>query len=457
MIRWAFSLALAVSSICFQDAQAQSPLEQRTQKILLDLIRLKSVNPPGGETRTARYLESLAKQHGIECDVIGGDPDRLNFVARLHGSGEKRPLMLMAHSDVVPADPSQWTVPAFDGVIKDGYIYGRGAEDTLGLLAAEMAILIELKDSGAKLNRDLIVLSESDEEAGSTGIQWMVQNAWPKIDAEFALNEGGAIRRKPGSEALYAIQTTEKIPTRVLLRASGTAGHGSLPRPDNPVVHLARAIVKLSDAEQPVRMNTTVRRYFEVVSQSKEGASLRPLLAALDEPANAARAAIRLKAISPELAAMVQTTVSPTMLSAGLKINVIPNTAEAQVDVRRMPDETPEEIYERFRNIINDQAVEVGSAGQQTMPPTEPSSLTTELYKSMEAVFRAADPGALVAPFQLRGATDGSFLRQRGMAVYGVPVFDEGGRAHANDERIGVASLQRGVGLLMEIVKKVAQ
>src|SRR5438876_464631 len=236
-------------------------LGERTRQYLTDLVRLDTSNPPGNETRVADYLKQVADSHGISNDLMGNDPRRLNFVARLRGNGKARPLMLMAHSDVVPADRSQWTVDPFSAENRGGFIYGRGTQDDKSLLAAELAVMIEIKRRNIKLSRDLILLAEADEEAGSTGIQWVIQHAWPKIDAEFALNEGGSILETKDGPKVFEVQTTEKIPTRITLTARGTAGHGSLPRADNPVLRLARAVVKLPDFEEPVKLNPTTRRY----------------------------------------------------------------------------------------------------------------------------------------------------------------------------------------------------
>ncbi len=361
----------------------------------------------------------------------------------------------MAHSDVVPADRAQWTVDPFSAELKGGYIYGRGAQDDKSLLASELAVFIELKRSGTKLHRDVILLSEADEEAGSTGISWLIKNAYRKIDAEFALNEGGAALDTKSGVRVFQIQTAEKVPTRVVLTARGVAGHGSLPRPDNAIVHLARAIERLADADQPVRFSTTTQRYFRAIENLPDYKWLPPLLPKLEDPASSAAAANEIRAKDPELSAMLRTTVSPTMLQAGNKVNVIPNVAEAQIDVRRLPNETREEVERRFRGIINDPAVEISREPGQDMPSTEPSSLTTKLYAAMEQVFRASDPKSVVVPYMSRGATDGSFLRDKGMAVYGVPIFlREGGesRAHGNDERISPGNLTRGTELLWKIV-----
>lgn len=433
----------------------KTELTERARKYLMELIRLDTTNPPGNETRVAEYLKQIADAEGIPCELLGDDPARLNFIARVKGSGAQRPLLLMAHSDVVPADRTQWTLHPFAGEVREGYIYGRGAQDDKSLLAAELAVLVELKRKQVNLDRDVILLSEADEEAGSIGIQWLIRNAWDKMNAEFAVNEGGSAMNTPSGHRLYQIQTTEKIPSRVVLTARGTAGHGSLPRPDNAVLRLARAVTRLADADQPVRLNTTTSRYFREISKLADYGWLSPIVLKLNNAETATSAANEIRGRDPELAALLRTTVSPTMLNAGVKINVIPNSAEAQIDVRRLPNETRAEVMARFRRTVNDNAVEIAPAPGQEMPATEPSSLTTLLYRKMEEIFLRASPKAMVVPFMARGATDGAYLRQKGMAVYGAPIFLREGqesRAHGNDERISVESLDAGTKLLWDIV-----
>jgi acetylornithine deacetylase/succinyl-diaminopimelate desuccinylase-like protein len=441
-------------------ADDNRPLSDRTRQYLTDLVKLDTSNPPGNETLVANYLKQVADSHGIACDLLGNDPKRLSFVARLRGSGKGgRPLLLMAHSDVVPAERADWTVDPFSAENRGGFIYGRGTQDDKSLLAAELAVMVEIKRRNIKLSRDVIFLSEADEEALSTGIEWITQHAYNKIDAEFALNEGGYILETKDGPKLFQVQTAEKIPTRILLTAKGTAGHASLPRSDNPVVHLSRALVKLSEAEEPVRLNPTTRRYFREIAKLPEYAWLEPIRRKLDDPATAQAAASQIRAHDAELDAMLHTTVAPTMLHAGIKNNVIPNTAEAQVDVRRMPSETRDDLLARFKQLINDPSVDVSFVPGTQMPATEPSSVTTPLYHAMEHAIARVYPRDVVVPYMTRGATDGSFLRAKGMAVYGVPIFLKDGsdsRAHGNDERISPKSLEDGVELLWQMVLETA-
>ena len=447
--------ALACAALVFGQGETAADLATR---YLPELIRLDTTNPPGNETRVARYLKQVADREGIPAELLGGDPARLNFVARLRGTGKQRPLLLIAHSDVVPADRTQWSVDPLAAVEKNGYIYGRGAEDDKQLLAAELAVMVDLHRRKVVLDRDIILLSESDEEADSLGAKWIVEHAWGKIDAEFALNEYSYILPTASGVPVFQIQTAEKVPTRFKMIARGTAGHGSLPREDNPVEHLARAIYRLAQADQPVQLNATTRAYLAAMSRLPDYAWVAPLIPRLEDPAVSSRTADEIRKRDPEIHAMLRTTVSATMLGAGTKINVIPNVAEAQLDARRLPTETREEVFARFRRIIDDPLVTIEPTSSQ-QPSTEPSSLTSPLYRAMEKVFREVASNAMVVPFLMRGTTDGAYLREKGMAVYGVPLFRKDGelRLHGNDERMSVENLRAGTELLRKIVLEAAK
>ena len=432
----------------------------RTRQYLADLIRMDTSNPPGNESKVASYLKQIADSNGIPAELLGDDPKRLNLVARLKGNGKNKPLLLMAHSDVVPAERGKWSVDPFKGEIRDDFLYGRGALDTKSLLAAELAVMVEIKRRNIGLSRDLILLSEADEEAGSSGIQWLIQHSWPKIDAEFAFNEGGSVWESKNGTRVFLVQTAEKIPTRVMLTARGTAGHGSLPRADNAVLRVSRAVVKLADADQPVRLNGTTRRYLRDLSTFPEYDWLAPLLPRLENAATVQAAANQIRMRDPELDAALRTTVTPTMLNAGIKINMIPNSAEAQVDVRRLPGETTEELLARFRQIVNDPGIEIALVPGAQLPATESSPRANAAFRSLERAIGRVNPRqSSIVPFMSRGATDGSFLRAHGVPVYGVPIFlREPGesREHGNDERISVQNIESGAELLWQMVLETA-
>jgi len=434
-------------------------MTRRARQYIRDLVRIDTTNPPGNETAAAEYIRVALAKEGIATELLGPDRTRLNVIARLAGNGARRPLLLMAHTDVVPADPTQWTVAPFAARQKSGYLYGRGTQDDKALLAAHMTVLVEFKRRGVPLARDVILLGEADEEAGSTGIQWLIANAWAKIDAEFAIHEGGYAADTAAGLRLFHVQTCEKIPTRVRLTAQGSAGHGSSPTTDNPVVRLARALIRLNDADQPVYLNPTTRLYLGALSRIPQYEWLRDLLPKLENEAGSLAAANQLRSREPELEAMLRTTLSPTMIEAGVKINVIPSVAVGFIDARRLPTETRDEVLVRFRRIINDSLVTVEPAGGQQMPATEPSPTTTSLYVSMEKVLLESHSNARVVPYMSRGATDGAFLRAKGMAVFGAPIFLRTGpdsRAHGNDERIELAGFDSGVQLLWRIVNEAA-
>jgi acetylornithine deacetylase/succinyl-diaminopimelate desuccinylase-like protein len=446
----ALILVLAVAGI----ADDNRSLGDRTRQYLTDLVRLDTSNPPGNETRVADYLKKVADSYGISAELLGSDPQRMNFVARLRGSGKGRPLMLIAHSDVFSVDdPKQWTVDPFSGENRGGFIYGRGTLDAKSLLAAEMSVLVEIKRRNLKLNRDLILVAETDEEAGSTGIQWLIQNAWPKIDAEFAINQGGTILETKDAK-VFEIQTLEKIPTPMVLTARGTPRRGKFPRPDNPEVPLAKAMVRISEADQPIRINPTTRRYLQTLSKLSDYSWLAPLLPKLEVPGTAQAAAAQVRAHDPNLDGMLHTTVDPSFRPGSRS----GDTARARLDVSRMPSETREDVLARFRQIVNDDSVELTFASGQPVPSNEPSALTTSLYRALEnAITHVYPRDAVVVPFMSRGSTDSSFLRSRGLTVYGAPVFPrEPGRVNGNDERIAAKSVDDGVELLWQMVLETA-
>src|SRR5512143_1440516 len=452
--------ALAAGLVAWAAGDDNRSLSGRTRQYLTDLIRLDTSNPPGNESKVATYLKQVADASGIPAELLGDDPKRLNLVARLKGTGKNKPLLLMAHSDVVPAERKHWTVDPFKGEVRDEYLYGRGALDTKSLLAAELAVMVEIKRRNIRLSRDLILVSEADEEAGSSGIEWLIQHSWPKIDAEFAFNEGGSVWASKNGTRVFLIQTSEKIPTRVILTARGPAGHGSLPRTDNSVLRLSRALVKLADADQPVRLTGPTRRYLRELSVFPEYDWLPPLLPRMDNAATLQATAGQIRARDPELDAVLRTTATPTMLNAGIKINSIPSTAEAQLDVRRLPSETAEEVLARFRQIVGDPAVEIALVPGAQLPATDASPRSSTAYRSLERAIGLVYPRQSAAvPFMSRGASDGSFLRARGMAVYGVPVFlREPGesREHGNDERISTQNIESGAELLWQMVLETA-
>jgi len=414
------------------------------------LIQIDTSSPPGNESNAANYLKKVLEAEGIPVKLFAADgvPNRANLVARLKGNGKKRPLLLMAHTDVVPVQREKWPVDPFGAVMKDGYVWGRGSKDDKDKLASNLMVILRAKRSGVVLDRDLIFLAEAGEEADPTGIgiTFMVAKHFDEIDAEFALTEGGGVTLSAaGKPTIVTFGTTEKLPRRVKLIATGVAGHGSVPRLDNALVHLSGAIAKVGAWETPIRLNDTTRTYFE-------------RLATMSAPAEAARYNALLQSSAPEslrqyLAAnepsrlsMVTTSVVPTMMKAGVGPNVIPSEAEVTLDIRALPDEDMPKFFDAMKRLINDPAVRIEPITGNLRPPGPPSRLDSEMYKVLEKVSRQMYPGAVVLPTMSTGSSDMAQTRAKGIQSYGIgPASTEADNlnygAHGDVERLLESSL----------------
>ena len=435
---------------------AQSPdFEQARDdavELLQALVRIDTSSPPGNETLAAEYLKTLLDEAGIPSKILALDPTRGNLVARLEGDGSQRPILLMAHTDVVGVERDAWTVDPFGGVIRDGYLYGRGAVDDKGQLAAMVQVMLLLHRSQMPLARDVILLAEGGEE-GTTevGIDYMVAHHWDDIDAEFALNEGGQLRAPDGTVEIVRIATTEKVPWRgIKLVARGTAGHGSAPRLDNPIVHLAAAVAKVGAYQSPMRLNETTRVYLErLATISPPDVAFR--YRNLEDPRFSERIQAQLRESDIATNSMLRTSISPNIITGGFRRNVIPAEAEAELDIRALPDEHLEEFLTTLRDLIDDPAVEV-TAPTSMRPAAPPSRLDSELFHALEQVQEEMFPDAITLPTMLVAATDSAQLRAKGVQAYGVGMIrDDLSGGHGNDERISV----NGLGLFIEYLYRV--
>jgi len=414
---------------------------------LQDLVRIDTSS--GNETRAAEYLKSVLEREGIPAETFTLEEGRGNVVARLRGSGKKRPILLMGHTDVVGVEKEKWTEDPFGAVIKDGYLYGRGSTDDKDSVAANLEVLLLLHRLKIPLDRDVIYLAEAGEEGSPRlGIGFMVDEHWEKIECEFALAEGGNAAIRDGRVRFVAVATTEKVGRGLRLVARGTSGHGSVPRPDNPVVHLAAAVAKAGEYQVPMRLNETTRMFFSRLAEISPPQEAF-LFTHLEDPlvGPMVQETLRLKYLSQN--SMIRTSISPTIFRAGFRSNVIPGEAEATLDIRAVPDEDMDKVVQDLRKLINDPAVEIipNRIGRPSPPP---SSLDSEMFRALEAAQAAMFPGAATLPMMLTGATDMSFLRAKGVHAYGIgaPALEGEIGAHGNDERISV----EGFGQFVEFI-----
>jgi acetylornithine deacetylase/succinyl-diaminopimelate desuccinylase-like protein len=425
--------------------------EKEKSEILQHFRALVQINTTyGDETKAVEYLKKVLDAEGIPSKTFALDPKRANLVARLKGGGSKRPLLILAHTDVVAVQQEKWPVDPFGAVMKDGYVWGRGTIDDKDKLTAMLMTFILIKRSGAQLDRDLIFLAESGEEADPTGvgINFMVNQHFDEIDAEFALTEGGGAKLENGKVTQVNIGTTEKVPKRARLVATGTSGHGSVPRIDNAVVHLGTAVGKVGAWETPMQLNETTRVYFErlaSISPPDKAARYRALL----DTQRAKEVQRYLAENEPNIYSMLRTSVVPTMLKAGVGANVIPSEAEATLDIRAMPGADISEFYDEMKRVIDDPAVKIVPI-PATRPEAPPSKLDTEMYRTLEAVTKRIYPGAIVLPSMSTGASDMAQLRAKGIQSYGLgPAVTEQDRlqygAHSDVERLLESSLYKFV------------
>lgn len=439
-------------------------VEQETLRHYQTLVRFDTTNPPGNEIRAVEYLKQVLEREGIPVKTFAKDPKRPNLVARLKGSGAKKPLLMMGHTDTVTVDASKWTDHgAFSADRADGHIYGRGTLDDKDNVTASLMTMLLLKRSGVTLDRDVIFLAEAAEEASALtyGVGFMADEHFDEIDAEYCLAELGTLRRQNGKPIAMLIGTAEKLPRGVQLVAHGTAGHGSRPAPNNAVLLLANAISALGAWQPPVRLNATTREYFErlaSISTPEEAARYSGLF----DPAKATATQAWFKQNDPTHYSTVTTTVVPTVLKAGRQSNVIPSEAEATLDIRMLPDEDAQAFYAEMKKVINNPAVEIVTRGGPIRPPAPPSRLDSEMFKALEAVQQRMYPGIKTLPSMGTGASDMSVLRTKGINCYGIgPGIDiedtgAGYGSHSDKERILEQSLYDFVRFNYDVVSEVA-
>jgi acetylornithine deacetylase/succinyl-diaminopimelate desuccinylase-like protein len=435
-------------------------VERETIEHFVHLLRIDTSNPPGNEAKAAAYLRGVLEREGIPTVERALAPGRSNLVARIRGDGSKKPLLIMGHTDVVGVQRERWTVDPFAGLRRDGYVYGRGALDDKDNVATGLMLMLLLKRHKVALQRDVIFLAEADEESAGSGVRLMVEKYFADIEAEFCIAEGGGGSMRNGIEHYVTVATTEKLPRGVRLVARGTAGHGSTPRLDNAVVRLAAAVKRVADWQPPMRLNDTTRTYFEKlanISPPEEAARYKGLL----DPAQSGEIQEYFRRHELIHNSILRTSISPNILRAGFRENVVPSEAEAYLDIRALPDEDMPAFYQKLKEVIADPNVEIVRDEFNDRPPAPPSRLDSEMYASLVRAASQVYPKAAVLPMMLTGATDMAFLRAKGIESYGVgPLIEEkdrmAGLAHGDDEKIREDALHRFLRFLWAAVLDVA-
>jgi acetylornithine deacetylase/succinyl-diaminopimelate desuccinylase-like protein len=434
--------------------------KQLAHDIYKEFIEIRSGYNTGATTPVAEAAAARLKAAGFpDSDIsLGGAIDKkFNLVVRYHGTGTKKPLLLLAHTDVVEAKREDWTLDPFVLTEKDGYFYGRGTGDDKAQAAVWIANLIQYKKEGFKPDRDIIVALTADEEGGGpySGINWLIKNHRDWIDAEYALNEGGWGESLDGKKISNDVQVSEKYVINFRFEVHNKGGHSSLPVPDNAIYHLAEALDKLSKFGFPLKLNDVTKAYFTAMAKIETGPNKDDLakVAAGDQAAME-----RLAAKTPQFNATLRTTCVATQLEGGHAVNALPQLAAATVNCRVLPEDSADYVQNTLKQIVADDQVSIKTTEEPLAGPASP--IRPDLFKSITESSNKIWPGVPVVPMMVMGATDGKYLRIAGIPTYGVQgfFFDRNDiRFHGRDERIPVASFYEGQAFLYDLVKRLSQ
>jgi acetylornithine deacetylase/succinyl-diaminopimelate desuccinylase-like protein len=465
------AILLGIAAACaVSGAEAEHP----TADLLRELIRLDTSNPPGQTAKLVEFLASKLKPLGFEITIVPTpDANKVHLIARIKGDGTKKPILLAAHGDVVGVEREKWSLDPFGGVIKDGYVYGRGAIDFKGGIAVFAQAVMQLVKSGVPLHRDVIFLSEADEESAPYNTTWLAKSHWDLLDCEFALNEGGWVIHDDNDKVRYvSISTADKSGVNLLLTAKGTSTHSSMPLPDDAIFTLAKALVKLSDYETQVKLTPSTKEFFLTLAKT----SRPPLSTYFNNLVNSTDPKLVHQAdleISkdPLLHAIMRNTIAPVFLNAGFRGNVIPGSAQATINFRVIPGTDPRELVSEIQSVVNDSRVEVTLVQANTRPglvatdpaAPAPKSLTsptdTVLYRALSSASQTVWQ-APVTSYLFQAGTDAAAWRSRGIPVYGIYPYPISAsdltRMHGNDERVPIASLEQGTEVVYKTLLEVA-
>jgi acetylornithine deacetylase/succinyl-diaminopimelate desuccinylase-like protein len=438
---------------------------QETIGHLQQMIRMNTVNPPGNELPVAQYLESVFRSAAIETHLFEPAPGRAAFVARLRGDGSRRPVIIMGHMDVVGVERTHWSTDPFGAEIVDGYLYGRGAIDDKGMVAANLETMLLLKrhvvDAGGRLARDVIFVANSDEEAGGEfGMGWLVENHRELIDAEIVLNEGGRTRIVQGTPLYVAVQNAEKVAHIVTVTASGPGGHAAVPLADNAIFRLGRALAAIGEHRETVQLTPTTQRFFAELAKVWPDPIERRAMADLSS-GDGARVAEGAQVVgrTPVLDAVLRNGISATIVQGGIRQNVIPTEATALLNIRTLPGESIDGVVARLESAVGDSTVAIKVTNRGEDSPA--SDFSSPMFAAIAETVKELAPNMVTVPYMSTGATDSARLRRLGMQAFGILPFpmDQGDedRMHGNDERIPLASLEFGTRLIFGAVYRVTR
>lgn len=427
--------------------------EVEAENDLIEYLKIDTSNPPGNETAGAKFLQQLLQKDGIAAQLVGADPKRQSLYARLSSGSNEKALLLLHHIDVVPVAPNEWTKPAFAGLRDGGYIWGRGALDVKSLGIAELMAMVDLKRRNVPLKRDIIYLAVADEELGGAHGCKELLDTHPELftNVGYVLNEGGYNETIVDHVAFWGVEVQQKVPLFLHLTMHGMAGHSASPPDDGgSITRLIGVLQQIESIETPYRLTPATARYFHALGATKKDEK-GEVLRAIAEPIDVARVK---RVLSPGYRSLLHDTIAITRVNAGACTNCLPALANADIDIRLLPDETTDPMLAKVRAVIGKYAeLSVLLAGE----PMPESASDTDLFRSLSGAFKKADPGSAVAAVVGAGTSDSRFFRKRGIVAYGIAPFKvnyyDADTVHGSDERIRERFFDDGVRLMREIVR----
>jgi acetylornithine deacetylase/succinyl-diaminopimelate desuccinylase-like protein len=463
---WMRTLAVAVLGVAVIAVHvlAQSaPPEQRAREIYKQLVEINTTDTPAGSvTKAAEAMAARLKAAGFadeDIRVLGPAPTKFNLVARFRGTGAKRPMVLLAHLDVVDAKPEDWSFDPFVFREEEGWFYGRGTSDDKAMASQFVANLIRLKEEGFKPDRDLILALTADEEGGDfNGASWLVSQHRDLVDAEFAINEGGGGNMRQGKYLTNEIQASEKVYQDFRLQVTNAGGHSSMPVKDNAIYNLAQGLSRLAALEFPVQLSEITRGYFERSATVESDPAVAADMRAIAGPTPDQAAAARLSAKLPYWNSMMRTTCVATRLTGGHANNALPQLATANVNCRILPGASIDTVKQTLIDTLADPKISVSLVREAH--PSQPAALRPDVMNAVEALTKQMFPGVIVVPVMSTGATDSLYFRNAGIPTFGIDgTFGDMDdvRAHGRDERVGVKQYFEGLEFQYRLIKVLAK